>query len=139
MPGLERAPEDAQQAPEDVRMMQTPKRNVDEMPADEGARQRAKASRTKEEKKADHFWEPPSVNAGTPGLGSGSAPSSGPQSGMRSQVDLGRVIRDPGYDPDPTAKGRNLPELFEQPLFKKQRMRASSLRKANFAQRVTNR
>ncbi|CAK9112618.1 unnamed protein product, partial [Durusdinium trenchii] len=126
VPRLERAPEDAQRTPEDVRMMQTPKRNVSEMPADEGARQKAKASRTKEEKKTDVFREPSSVNPGTPGLGSGSAPSSGPQSGTRSPIDLGRVIRDPGYDPTAMAQGRNMPELFEQPLFKKQRMKLAA-------------
>ncbi|CAK9043452.1 unnamed protein product [Durusdinium trenchii] len=126
VPRLERAPEDAQRTPEDVRMMQTPKRSVNEMPADEGARQKAKASRTKEEKKTDVFREPSSVNPGTPGLGSGSAPSSGPQSGTRFPVDLGRVIRDPGYDPEAMAQGRNMPELFEQPLFKKQRMKLAA-------------
>ncbi|CAK9046645.1 unnamed protein product [Durusdinium trenchii] len=50
--------------------------------------------------------------------------SSGIQSEPRSTgVDLGRLISDPSYEPQPmaTGEGRKLPELFEQPLFKKQR------------------
>ena len=50
--------------------------------------------------------------------------SSEAQSGDRSQgLDLGRYLHDPMYSPAPSAVGHNRPthELFQQPLFKKQR------------------
>ncbi|CAK9066760.1 unnamed protein product [Durusdinium trenchii] len=39
----------------------------------------------------------------------------------REEVSLSRLARDPRYTPEPVPKPRTVPELFEQPIFKKQR------------------
>ena len=127
--GVERAREDAQERTrEDVRQEsdKTPKRLVKETSGDGGAHQKAKMSRTIEEMEhmtLEEAFNPPQNTTPKPRNPRGSS-SSGIQSEPRSTgVDLGRLISDPSYEPQPmaTGEGRKLPELFEQPLFKKQR------------------
>ena len=97
-----------------------------ETSGDGGAHQRAKMSRTIEEMEhmtLEEAFNPPENTPPKPRNPRGSS-SSGIQSEPRSTgVDLGRLISDPSYEPQPmaTGEGRKLPELFEQPLFKKQR------------------
>ena len=100
-----RAPEDA---PKANKIPQEPSRGQ-QMSGGEGTHLKASSSRTPKEsersRKAQKTESAPS-NPGTPG---------------NPVADLGRIIRDPSYNPEPMAASRNISELFEQPLFKKQR------------------
>ncbi|CAK9061025.1 Retrovirus-related Pol polyprotein from transposon RE1 (Retro element 1) (AtRE1) [Includes: Protease RE1 [Durusdinium trenchii] len=60
-----------------------------------------------------------SRNPGTPGP-PGVAPGT-PRAPQQQPVSLSRLARDPRYTPEPVPKPRTVPELFEQPIFKKQR------------------
>lgn len=107
-----RAPEDAQRAPEDARKKIQTKSSGSEMTGGEGTHHESKSSRAPEERKT----KVPKVEAGV---------RDPERSGLQSpRVDLSRLIRDPGYEPDAMASraaGRPMHELFEQPLFKRQR------------------
>ena len=91
-----------------------------EMASGGGTHQEAESSRPGKERKMTKM---PKEEEG-PSLGSS---SSVPTSGVRSPVDLGRLIRDPSYDPPAMATVRRTSELFEQPLFKKQRQQLAEV------------